>query len=92
MPAVIPGGDLGLTPQDDAASVATGYGLTMTGLEPPHERPEDTISVLIADDQALVRGGFRSILDGQTGIRWSARPAMDATPSTSPAVDSPTWC
>jgi DNA-binding NarL/FixJ family response regulator len=68
VPAVIPGGDLGLTPQDDAASVATGYGLTMTGMEPPHERPEDTISVLIADDQALVRGGFRSILDGQTGI------------------------
>jgi DNA-binding NarL/FixJ family response regulator len=40
----------------------------MTGPEPPHERPEDTISVLIADDQALVRAGFRSILEGQPGI------------------------
>jgi DNA-binding NarL/FixJ family response regulator len=28
----------------------------------------DSISVLIADDQALVRAGFRAILDGQPGI------------------------
>ena len=26
------------------------------------------IKVLLADDQALVRGGFRSILDGQADI------------------------
>jgi DNA-binding NarL/FixJ family response regulator len=30
--------------------------------------PREPISVLIADDQALVRAGFRSILDGQPGI------------------------
>src|SRR4051812_21117772 len=30
--------------------------------------PSEPISVLIADDQALVRAGFRSILDAQTGI------------------------
>jgi DNA-binding NarL/FixJ family response regulator/class 3 adenylate cyclase len=38
-----------------------------------HPRPEpgadpDQISVLIADDQALVRAGFRAILEGQPGI------------------------
>jgi DNA-binding NarL/FixJ family response regulator len=30
---------------------------------------DETVSVLIADDQALVRAGFRSILEGQPGIR-----------------------
>jgi DNA-binding NarL/FixJ family response regulator len=30
---------------------------------------EDTVSVLIADDQALVRAGFRSILEAQPGIK-----------------------
>ena len=32
------------------------------------QEPARTISVLIADDQALVRAGFRSILEGQVGI------------------------
>jgi DNA-binding NarL/FixJ family response regulator len=46
--------------------VAPGqYGLSMhtTGMS-----PDEAVSVLIADDQALVRAGFRSILDGQPGI------------------------
>jgi DNA-binding NarL/FixJ family response regulator len=30
--------------------------------------PDDRISVLIADDQVLVRAGFRAILEGQPGI------------------------
>jgi DNA-binding NarL/FixJ family response regulator len=30
--------------------------------------PDSPISVLIADDQALVRAGFRAIIDGQPGI------------------------
>lgn len=30
---------------------------------------EDSVSVLIADDQALVRAGFRSILEAQRGIK-----------------------
>jgi DNA-binding NarL/FixJ family response regulator len=30
---------------------------------------EDSVSVLIADDQALVRAGFRSILEAQPGIK-----------------------
>src|SRR5437764_10750671 len=33
------------------------------------EQPEGSIAVLIADDQALVRAGFRAILDEQPGIR-----------------------
>jgi DNA-binding NarL/FixJ family response regulator len=34
----------------------------------PSSEPEDKISVLIADDQVLVRAGFRAILEGQPGI------------------------
>ncbi len=32
-------------------------------------QPDDSISVLVADDQALVRAGFRAILEQQPGIR-----------------------
>jgi len=32
-------------------------------------QPDDSVAVLIADDQALVRAGFRAILDEQPGIR-----------------------
>jgi DNA-binding NarL/FixJ family response regulator len=34
----------------------------------PETGPSDAVSVLIADDQALVRAGFRSILEAQPGI------------------------
>jgi DNA-binding NarL/FixJ family response regulator len=40
----------------------------MPELSPPTE-PEAGISVLIADDQVLVRAGFRAILEAQPGIR-----------------------
>jgi DNA-binding NarL/FixJ family response regulator len=33
------------------------------------QHPGDTVTVLIADDQALVRAGFRAILEAQPGIR-----------------------
>jgi DNA-binding NarL/FixJ family response regulator len=36
--------------------------------EPQPTGPADPVSVLIADDQALVRAGFRAILEGQAGI------------------------
>jgi DNA-binding NarL/FixJ family response regulator len=36
--------------------------------DPPPAHPDAQISVLIADDQALVRAGFRAILEGQPGI------------------------
>ena len=39
----------------------------MTG--PEVDVPGDDLTVLIADDQALVRAGFRAILEGQPGIR-----------------------
>src|SRR3954451_24917421 len=32
------------------------------------ERSDESVSVLIADDQALVRAGFRAILEAQPGI------------------------
>jgi DNA-binding NarL/FixJ family response regulator len=51
--------DLRLTPRDDAAPGVRAYGLPM----------DPTVSVLIADDQALVRAGFRSILEAQQGIK-----------------------
>jgi len=35
---------------------------------PEINEPESRISVLIADDQVLVRAGFRAILEGQPGI------------------------
>jgi DNA-binding NarL/FixJ family response regulator len=41
------------------------YGLVMEGVEATS--PEE-VTVLIADDQALVRAGFRSILESQPGI------------------------
>jgi DNA-binding NarL/FixJ family response regulator len=59
LPAVIPQGDLGLTRRDDATPAASVYGPAM----------DESISVLIADDQALVRAGFRSILEAQPGIK-----------------------
>jgi DNA-binding NarL/FixJ family response regulator len=51
------------------------------------------IRVLIADDQALVRGGFHMILEAskrKRTSRSSARPATDATPSPRPASSTPT--
>ena len=41
-----------------------------------------TIRVLLADDQALVRGGFRSILDGQPDIEVVARRPTAWRPSS----------
>jgi DNA-binding NarL/FixJ family response regulator len=37
-------------------------------MSPPDNGPSEAVSVLIADDQALVRAGFRSILEAQPGI------------------------
>jgi DNA-binding NarL/FixJ family response regulator len=43
--------------------------LSVSDAEEPRDEPSEQVSVLIADDQALVRAGFRAILDGQPGIR-----------------------
>ena len=52
-----------------------------------------TIRVLIADDQALVRGGFRMILDAQDGHRGGRRGRRRrARRSRWPSAQRPTWC
>jgi len=47
-----------MTPQEDAVARAGGYGPVMDG----------PVTVLIADDQALVRAGFRAILEAQRDL------------------------
>ena len=44
---------------------SSNYGLSVESAE---AAPQEEVSVLIADDQALVRAGFRSILESQRGI------------------------
>jgi DNA-binding NarL/FixJ family response regulator len=58
---------------------------------PMAERDATQVSVLIADDQALVRAGFRAILEGQPGISVAGeavdgRDAIDLVRRRSPDV------
>jgi len=64
--SIILGDDPGVTPGDDAPVRSGNYRPNMLDIE--HQR-DDTVAVLIADDQALVRAGFRAILEEQPGIR-----------------------
>src|ERR1700753_2328979 len=64
--SIILGDDPGVTPRDDAPARSGDYRPNMLQTE---GQPHDTVAVLIADDQALVRAGFRAILDEQPGIR-----------------------
>jgi DNA-binding NarL/FixJ family response regulator len=64
--AVTLGNDLALTPQDDARSPVSIY---RAGMAEAETQPAAAVSVLIADDQALVRAGFRAILEEQPGLR-----------------------
>ena len=59
---------MGVTPRDDARPPASDYRLRMSDAERLPARAEASITVLVADDQALVRAGFRSILEAQPGI------------------------
>jgi DNA-binding NarL/FixJ family response regulator len=63
--AIILRGEVRLPLADDAGRLCSDYGLAML---PPETGPSEAVSVLIADDQALVRAGFRSILEAQPGI------------------------
>jgi DNA-binding NarL/FixJ family response regulator len=63
--AIILRGEVCLPLADDAGRLGSDYGLAMF---PPEAGPSEAVSVLIADDQALVRAGFRSILEAQPGI------------------------
>jgi DNA-binding NarL/FixJ family response regulator len=50
-----------------------------------------TIRVLVVDDQALVRTGFRMVLDAEADIEVVGE-ATACRPSGPPAGCSPTWC
>ncbi len=54
----------------DATARSRRYGPHVESGDPstPLSRPEPSVSVLIADDQTLVRVGFRAILDAQPDI------------------------
>ena len=67
-PVIAPAGRRGLPPRDDARRDAQRYGSTACREPAAAAEPESRISVLIADDQALVRAGFRAILESQPGI------------------------
>ncbi len=74
--------DIGLRPQRDAPGWSGSYGPLIDSHDAstrPHPS-EPAISVLIADDQALVRAGFRAILDAQPDITVTgeARDGYDA--------------
>ena len=49
-----------------------------------------TISVLVADDQAMVRAGFAAVLAAQPGIEVVGQAADGATPWRSPTSCGPT--
>jgi len=50
------------------------------------------ITVLLADDQALVRAGFRALLDAQPDITVVGEAADGAEAPGSPPRPGPTWC
>src|SRR5258708_20589351 len=91
-PRVIPPrGDAAVPPRDDAPASGPGYRPTMPEPTPRPTEPDDQISVLIADDQVLVRAGFRAILEAQPGIAVCGeappgRPAIDLVPLRRPDV------
>jgi DNA-binding NarL/FixJ family response regulator len=62
-PGITLEGDLGLPPGGDDGGAASHYRPRM---EP--DQDDGAVSVVIADDQALVRAGFRAILESQPGI------------------------
>jgi len=50
------------------------------------------ISVLLVDDEALVRTGLRMILETADDVTGSARPRTDGPRSTRSDATGPTWC
>ena len=49
-----------------------------------------SIRVAIADDHALVRAGFRALIDAEPGLEVVGE-AAEPRPSSFPAPRSPTW-
>jgi DNA-binding NarL/FixJ family response regulator len=86
--AVIPRVEAEVIPGSEDVAGAKPYGGGMLGANTDEDEP---IKVLIADDQALVRAGFRSILEAQTGIEVvgeaiDGRNAIDLTRTRRPDV------
>lgn len=52
---------------------------------------QDTIRVLIVDDQALMRAGFRALLDAEDGIEVIGEAADGRQGWNWPATTSRTW-
>ena len=50
------------------------------------------IRVLLADDQALIRAGFRVLIDAADDIEVVGEAPTAPRPSTWPAASAPTWC
>lgn len=51
-----------------------------------------SVRVVIADDQELIRTGFRLILAAEPDIEAAARPQRATRPSRSLTSCTPMWC
>jgi DNA-binding NarL/FixJ family response regulator len=51
-----------------------------------------TVRVLLADDQALVRAGFKVLVESAPDLASSVRQRPADRPSTWPDRPGPTWC
>ena len=50
-----------------------------------------SLRVVVADDQAMVRAGFRSLLNDEPDSRSSARRPTASRPSPPSGASGPTW-
>ena len=72
----------------------TGLGRRIPRSTPTYRygRTTVTIRILLADDQTLIRSGFRALVDSAPDLRSSARRRTARRPSSWPAAPGPTSC